>query len=328
MVPRLGVHFVDLTAEYRTILDRAREMASGFPPLLRGLAGPLLPDLAAGEFSHIVALLPYWVADLLDGPEFRQIDETRTLAVANLLGWWSYALQDRLLDGEMDQPELLPLSTALHITAVRLLEQLLPGHDAFWDAFQRLSLTSAETHCWEQRYYRLPLTEVRGEVEDLACLGNRSALLQLAVYAQFALHGHDQDHPLRLALAETLRQYAIARQIGDDCTDWLDDLRQGRLTYVSACIVRRMRETGAIQTHADLDADQMAGFFLYDDNLFAAIQRAALDACQQAAERMAPYDARYLDNLIDDLRRQLESGYEVGLESRQKARALFSPPAV
>lgn len=327
MTPKLGVPFVDLTAEYEIILDRARDVVSGLPPLLRGLAEPLLPEWAAGEFSHIVALLPFRVADLLDGPESRQIDETRTLAVANLLGWWSYLIQDELLDRDLDQPELLPLSTTLHITAVRLLEQLLPGHDAFWDAFQRLSLTSAETHCWEQRYYRLPLTEVRGEVEELAFLGDRSALLQLAVVAQFALHGHDQDHPLCLALAETLRHYAIARQIGDDRSDWLDDLRQGRLTYVSACIARRMRETGVIQTYADLDADQMAGFFLYDDNLFAAIQRAALDACQQAAEKVAPYDARYLVNLIDELRRHLESDYETGLESRHKVRALFSPLA-
>jgi hypothetical protein len=330
LTPEAGIHFRAFAVEYRAIVDQAQAVIAGFPPLLRDLAEPLLPELAEGEFSHIVALLPYWLADLLEEPESKQIDETRTLAVANLLGWWSYALQDGLLDRELDRPELLPLATALHVAAVGLLERLLPGHNAFWDAFQRLSLTAAEAHCWEQRVYRLPLTEVhdeaapRDDADDLAFLADRSALLQLAVVAQFALHGHDQDHPLRLALAETLRQYAIARQIGDDRTDWLEDLRQGRLNYVSACIARRMKETGAIRAHADLDVDQMAGFFLYHDDLFATIQREAMTACQRAAEAIALHNSRYLDGLIARLAERLERGYEAALDSRCELRALFS----
>jgi hypothetical protein len=330
LTPETGIHFRAFAAEYGAIVDQVQVVIAGFPPLLRDLAEPLLPELAEGEFSHIVALLPYWVAELLDEAQSKQIDETRTLAVANLLGWWSYALQDGLLDRDLDRPELLPLATALHVTAIRLLERLLPDHNAFWDAFQRLSLTAAEAHCREQRDYRLPLTGVRDEptlrddADDLACLGDRSALLQLAVVAQFALHGHDQDHPLRLALAKTLRQYAIARQIGDDRTDWLEDLRQGRLNYVSTRIVHRMLETGVVQPHAELDADRMAGYFLYDDDLFADIQRVAMAACRRAAEAIAPHNSRYLDDLIARLAERLERGYEAALDSRRELRVLFS----
>lgn len=332
MTPESGNHFVPFISEYTAIVDRARNVIAGLPPRLRGLAEPLLPELAGSDFSRIVALLPYWVAGLLDGlepatgnPRPSTEGEAETLGLANLLGWWSYLIQDRVLDREMDRPELLPLATALHVTAVRLLEQLLPGHEAFWDAFQHLSLVSAEAHCWEQQSHRLPLTGPVGNLVDLDRLADRSALLQLAVVAQFALRGYDPDHPLHQVLAEALRQYAIARQIGDDLTDWLEDLRRGRLNYVSACVVHRMHERGAIQAYAELDADQMAGFFLYDDALLAAIQRTALDACQRAAASLVPYESPYLSGLVDELRAQLEGSYEATLQSRHKVRTLLSP---
>jgi hypothetical protein len=321
---KLGVHFTDLTAEYETVLDRAREAVSGFPPLLRSLAEPLLPELAAGEFSHIVALLPYWVADLLDGPESRQIDETPTLAVANLLGWWSYLIQDELLDRDLDQPELLPLAMAFHAVAIRLMAQLLHADRSFWEAFERLSLTSAEAHCWEQRRQLRALASLDSQdldpgtldLDDLERMADRSALLQLAVVAQFALRGHGQEHPLCTALMAMLHHYTIARQIGDDRSDWVEDLQNGRLTYVSARIVRRMVETGAFQPHAELDANRMAGYFLYDDDLFADIQRVAMAACRLAAEAIAPHDSRYLDGLIARLAERLDRGYEAALASR------------
>ena len=64
--------------------------------------------------------------------------------------------------------------------------------------------------------------------ENLDRLADRSALLQLAVVAQLRLRGYGQVHPLGKALIEMLRHYAIARQIGDDLGDWVDDLRNGR----------------------------------------------------------------------------------------------------
>jgi hypothetical protein len=335
LTSKTGTHFADFESEYMAIVDRARGVIAGFPPLLRGLAETLLPELAGGEFSRIVALLPYWVTDLLDGLEPTAGDprpspdgRTEALGLANLLGWWSYLVQDRLLDHDLDRLDLLPLSTAHHVAAIRLLERLMTGHQVFWDTFQRLSLTSAEAHCWEQRYHRLPLAGQVDEIVDLTHLADRSALLQLAVVVQFALRGHDQDHPLYLALAEALRQYAIARQLGDDLTDWVEDLRRGRLNYVSACIARHMRETGAIQAHADLDVDQMAGFFLYDDELFTAIQQTAQDACRRAAASLAPYDSRYLGGLVNELQAQLERSYAAALQSRRKVRALFPPTAI
>jgi hypothetical protein len=320
-------HFTAFTREYEAILARARETVTRFPPLLQAMAEPLLPELAGGSFPRIVALLPYWVADLLDPLE--PSDEPETLGLASLLGWWSYVIQDGLFDRELERPELLPLATTLHAAAVRLLARLLPGDQVFWDAFEALSLTAAEAHCWEQGW-RSGLdgsiaVPVVARFNDLDRLADRSALLQLAVVAQLRLRGYDEDHPLGKALTEILRHYAIARQIGDDLGDWVGDLQNGRLNYVSARIVQRMVEAGAVENGAELDIERMAGYFLYDDELLAAIQQAAVSACHQARSSIAPYGSQYLEALVDELAVRLEHHYEAAVERRRGLRVALAP---
>ncbi len=320
-------HFTAFTREYEAILARARDTVAQFPSRLETLAEPLLPELAGGDFSRIVALLPYWVAGLLDPLE--PSDEAETLGLANLLGWWSYLIQDGLLDGELERPELLPLATAVHAAAVRLLARLLPGDQIFWDAFEALSLTAAEAHCWEQGWRfgsdgRVAAAAV-ARFDDLDRLADRSALLQLAVVVHLRLHGYDEDHPLGKALTEMLRHYAIARQIGDDLGDWVDDLRNGRLNYVSARIVLRMVETGTVKHGAELDVEHMAGYLLYDDELLADIQQVALAACQQARSSIAPYGSQYLEALVDELAERLERNYKAAMERRRRLRAALAP---
>ena len=67
------------------------------------------------------------------------------------------------------------------------------------------------------------------------------------------------------------------------------------------------------------------GYTLYNDDILAAIQQMALDACQRASASIAPYDARYLDALIDELAAQLEDSFQAALESWRKFRDAFQP---
>ncbi len=327
-----GIQFTAFEAEYEAILDRARGTIASFPTLLQDLAGPFLTQLAAGGFSRTVALLPYWLADLVDEgvPETGQ---TQTLGLASFLGWGAYQIHDRLLDREFDRSQFLPLALALHAVAIRLLAELLPGDEAFWHTFQALSLESAEAHCWEQRCHFGAFAGLEAQdydpqsfdLDDLDRLAGRSAPLRLAVVAQLCLRGYDPAHRLGAALSEMLRQYTIARQIGDDRTDWAADLQQGKLNYVSARILHHMIVTGAARSYAELDAERMAGYFLFADDLFADIQGVALAACQQAAQAIAPYRSLYLSALISELAAETERSYQAGLEARRKLQALLAP---
>jgi len=330
-----SMHVTAYEDEYEAVVAQAQRAIDGFPPALRSMADPMLPQWSSASFSRIVALLPFWIAELLEralpvdaGPPIPHPGDTETLALATLLGWWSYLIQDGLVDGDLDPGGALPLSMALHASAVSLLAQLLPADRVFWRTFERLSLTSSQAGAWEQR---LRLEHLKNQENlDLALAGpdwlaDRSALLQLAVAAQFALRGLAQEHPLYVALCEMLRHYAAARQIADDRTDWVQDLQSGQLNYVSARIWRRMLETGAIESLAELDAERMAGYYLYDDELFASIQQAAMDACHQAAQAIAPYRSRPLDSLVGELAQELEQNYQAALNSRHQLQAVFAP---
>lgn len=333
------VHLTAFATEYEATCARARELVAGFPPHLQALAAPRLTPWAESPFSGVVTLLPYWVDDLLEednSPADPQLSsqpmETQTLGLACLLGWWSYLIQDELLDGDLARADLLPLSMALHAAALRLLQRLLPGDPVFWDAFGALSLAMAEAHCWEQHLHLATLTslEVQGlapapdQLDDLERLAGRSALLHLPVVAVLTLRNQPPAHPLSRSLGTMVQHYAIARQITDDRADCLEDLRKGRLNYVSGSLVRRLRESGAIQSYTELDPDRLAGQFLYDDELFVDIQQVALRACEVALKALAPYKARFLRALVAQQARQLQESYETALATRRRLRALLA----
>jgi hypothetical protein len=326
--------------EYGAIVARAGEIITGFGPHLRALAGPWRPQWAESTFSRVVSLLPFWVEDLLvedqpaaGSPLALEPTEIKTLSLACLLGWWSYLLQDELLDRDLACVDLLPLSTALHVAAVHLLQRLLPEHQSFWDAFEALSLAMAEANAWEQCLDLAVLAKLESQglapepeqLDDLERLADRAALLQLPVIGVLALRDQSPAHPPSHSLAEMVRHFAIARQIGDDRADCLGDLRKGRLNHVSASMVRRMWQANVVQSYAELDADWLAGRFLYDDELFADIHQVALGACHAAAQSLAPFQARLLRGLIDQQARQLQQGYEAALVTRQKVRSMLFP---
>jgi hypothetical protein len=336
-----GVHLAAFETEYEAILGRAREIISSFPPHLRFLAGPPLPLWAGFTFSRIVALFPFWVDDLLTevhspANSLPPSDPAaiETLGLACLLGWWSYLLQDELLDQALAPVDLLPLSIALHATATHLLQGLLPGHPAFWEAFERLSLAMAEAQAREQHLHLAALCNLESQASapapdqlyDLEHLASRSALLHLPVVGTLALRDLPPTHPLARALAEMVRQVAIARQIGDDQADCLQDLCRGRLNYASARAVQRLWVAGAIQSYADLDAEWLAGQFLSDDELFVGLQQVALDACHAAIRSLAAYKARFLRELVNKQAEQLLQSYESALATRHRWRALFPIP--
>lgn len=334
MISASRFHVTAHEAEYEAVLERAQRTIAGYPPVLRSVAEPLLTDWGESSFSRIVALLPFWIAELLDrtlppdnSTRLPQPGDTETVALATLLGWWSYLIQDGLVDGELDPGELLPLSVALHASAVSLLAQRLPGDRAIWGAFERLSLAVSEAQVWEQQLRLEHLKSLgmpdSGEVE-MDRLVDRSALLQLAVAAQFGLRGLDQEHPLYETLCEMLRHYAVARQIADDRSDWVQDLQNGQLNFVSVRILRRMLETGAIESLAELDVERMMGYYLHDDELFANIQQQAMYACQRAAQCLAPYRSCSLDSLVSELAQELERNHQAALKSRRRWLAAFA----
>jgi hypothetical protein len=154
-------------------------------------------------------------------------------------------------------------------------------------------------------------------------MADLSALSQVPLVGQFALHGSRLEERRCVAPAQMPHQYSTAQQIADDRTDWLGDLQKGCLNYVSSLIASRMVEGGAAESYTKLDAHWIAGYFLYDDDLFAEIQQVALAACRRSAQSIAGTDSVYLGELVSELAGRLEVNYEAASDSRSKLRALF-----
>jgi hypothetical protein len=69
----------------------------------------------------------------------------------------------------------------------------------------------------------------------------------------------------------------------------------------------------------------MVGYFLYEDELLAAIHQVALSACRRARSSIAPCRSQHLEALVDELAGRLEHSYAAAMERRQKLRAALAP---
>jgi hypothetical protein len=306
-------HYQAIVAEIQTYID-------GFAAPLRAQARPFFENLAQSEFSRVVALLPVWLADLL--PVAPNI--CHQLGVAHLYGWWYYAAQDRLLDGEAPAAALLGGHLAL-LKMVEIYCEVGLGTAPYWADFQQLALTSAELYALElqTRFTALAeLTPAHLAPLTVEFIMDRGAPFYFNTLAQLHLAGVDRAAPLREDLIAALRCFTAARQIGDDAGDWLDDLRAGHLKYVSARLIRRLYDSNVIAGAADLDLERLAGYQIGDEAFWDEIEQTSQQLYRRALDHLAPYSGQ-LRGLI---RHQMTSNAEhwaAGRAQRATIREMF-----
>jgi hypothetical protein len=93
---------------------------------------------------------------------------------------------------------------------------------------------------------------------------------------------------------EALRCWAAARQIADDASDWLDDLKAGQLNYVSARLIERWPSGG------ERTLERLATFQLTAEECWTAIEQTARTLSQRALDRLAPYGPSRLHALVTE----------------------------
>jgi hypothetical protein len=308
-------------ARYQAILADIRADLETYPPPLQDLARPIFEGLASSEMSQVIALLPYWLTDLLPVPA----ETSHRLGMAHLYGWWYYYVQDELLDQDAPASMLL----AGHLALLKMVEgyrtlgvTYVPG----WAEFETLAITSAACHAVEieTRFTDLsaltPKWLVPWTVEFLI---QRAGPFYFNTMAQLHLAGIPPEAPLRGAVMMALRHFGAVRQLGDDSGDWLDDLKQGRLNYVSAQLMRRLYDLGLANSGLDLDPERLAGYQLTDEVFWAELEETARTLAHQALEALKPYSPCRLQALIEgQLKRNLDS-WAVARTRRARLRQLF-----
>lgn len=309
-------------AHYQDILAEIRADLAVYPLPLRTFAQATFETLASTEISQVIALLPHWLTDLLPLPP--QI--SRRLGVAHLYGWWYYYLQDELLDHQA--PATLILTG--HLALLKMVDGYrLLGVTAApcWAEFEALACASANCHAIETQTHFNSLSELTPErlaPWTVDFIVQRAGPFYFNTIAQLHLAGVRPEAPRHQAILTAVRCFGAVRQIGDDTSDWLDDLRVGHLNYVSAQLMRRLYQKGLARNGLDLDLERLVGYHLTDEAFWAEVEQTAQVLAQQALTALAPYGSCRLQALIENQLNRTTASWAVSRAQRASLRALFS----
>ncbi len=247
----------DDQAQYQAVCGLIEADLAALP---EGLAQSLQEQFSAfkqGKFSQIAALLPWWLRTQfpLAMPLYAQ------LGAAQLYGWWYYWAQDQILDGDGEASLLLGGHLAL-LRQVELYTELGVVQSPIWPLFRQLTLESALGHQQELRYRLSRLSQL--SFEQLASFDQTVLLARAQPFffnsrAQAWLADHDPFGPAAKLVIEALECLTLARQLSDDASDWIDELKQDKLNSVACRFLGYLHDQAVFSDFSQLSAAQVAG---------------------------------------------------------------------
>lgn len=303
---------------YERVVARLRAETTELPPALRELAAPSLAQLVTGEFSQIAALLPWWLAELAPLADESCVE----LGRAGLYAWWHAWLLDSIVDGA-DGTASLPLVQHALIKALDGYAALgLLAGLPWQDLAARLAASSA---AYATEVQARPVNPARVGDDGLApwtpeLLMDRAGPFGFTGTAHLHLAGVPAGDRRWTDLPVAVRCLTGARQIADDASDWLDDLRGGQLNWVAAGLIKAFRATSPA---CEGSLERLAGYELRAEGFWDEVERAYDALCAEALERLAPYGPCRLKELVEAQGSHDRAIFALMRERRRKLRALF-----
>ncbi|HSX34556.1 MAG TPA: hypothetical protein VLF62_02845, partial [Candidatus Saccharimonadales bacterium] len=158
---------------------------------------------------------------------------------ANMHGWAAYTIYDDLLDASGDI-RMLPLANAYMRLSFDGFLQAVPSAPSYHSFVRSVFNRIDAANTWEATNCRFVASGRSLHIAQLPDYGSQQQLAErslghaLPVMAILASQGvPPTDTRVRLLL-RALAHYLIARQLGDDVTDWESDLRAGQCSAVVA----------------------------------------------------------------------------------------------
>lgn len=164
-----------------------------------------------------------------------------TLGAANILMWIAYTIYDDLID-EDAQTTLLPLANMMHRFALSLYNKSAISRQGR-QLISRFFDDMDEANRWELEYCRASMVADHSIVIDSIPVYGRRKMLARRAHghtigpALLALESKDICKQQYDSLCNGLDHYLIARQLNDDIYDWVDDLKQGHISFVVAFLL-------------------------------------------------------------------------------------------
>jgi hypothetical protein len=226
-------------------MARLTEPGGEIAAAARRLHDRLLGGAAGGQ----ITLLPYLFRQAL-GEHGRGIDDERVVALGmiSFYGWVAYTVYDDFLD-EDGEPVLLPMANVAMrelVLAVQREDARTPGFGAAaWPVLDRQEAANAweVAHCRVGRQGEL-LRVAAPDFGDRRVLADRSMGHGLGCLAIMLGLGQGAGSAETRALEAFFHHFLIARQLGDDASDWRADLRKGQINAVGAHLLGGPRQRG------------------------------------------------------------------------------------
>lgn len=196
--------------------------------------------------AHIFLLPNIFKEALGEKGEMVPEDILKQLAVANLLGWFSYGIYDNFLDEE-GHPWMLPLGNFASREFTLLASNLFPQERGFINFFKTIMNKIDAANLWEVSYCRLKVEDDRVTInrKDLPKwrsyrkLAERSLGHTLTPVAILYYLGFDKSSKEIALIVKFFTHYLIAKQLNDDAHDFEDDLRAGILTPLVSTLINK-----------------------------------------------------------------------------------------
>lgn len=219
-------------------LASARAGCRDLQPDLRTTLLRTLKSLATSrDGAEIIGAARDFSRSMKHPPTGSEDDLIKELGLSNLYGWTAYTIYDDFLDGE-GRPDLLPTANVAARRSLDGFSKARPEDRDFQALVRRVFDTIDSANAWEQARCRF---ELRGDdlsirrlpdYADLSKLAERSLGHTLPALALLSASGLSCTGQAFRKIDEALRHYLIARQLNDDAHDWVEDLRNGRITWV------------------------------------------------------------------------------------------------
>ena len=299
-----------ISPQYLTTLEHIEQDIRTWPAHLQTEAKRYVALLTTDGFALITALLPYQMRDLL--PSSAEI--THQLSVAHVYGWWYYRVQDDALDGTTPATDFLCAHLAL-LKMVDIYTQLGLTTSPCWAKFEAFNQLSAGAYWLEMQSRFSDVTHLQTEQLKVWTTGliiNRAAPFYFNTLAQGHLAGLEDDDDMQTRLLLALQGFNVARQIMDDASDWLDDLRQGQLNYVGAQLLLHFR---LAYPNDAFELERLVGFQSYQHEFWVEIENTATEFIQNALKQLESYGSCQLAQLI---RKQGQRNDEFWAKAKQQ----------
>ncbi|WP_129628024.1 hypothetical protein [Candidatus Oscillochloris fontis] len=306
---------------YRRICQILEQRVAQYPVALAAACRPLLGAFLAAEFSHWAALLPTWLHDLIPLDEVQREE----LGSANLWLAWYAGLFDGILDGSVPT-HALPCTQQALLESLETYRNLGLAGTAAWDVLMAQALETADAYAQEVATRGESLAELSSEqlaIWTPNLLMQRAAPFSFSLEAQLQFHGSNQSDPRYTPINTALRCLTAARQIADDASDWIDDLRRGHLNSVSARLITAFREQHTNPTYR-LDIEQLAGFEISAEHVWEAIETDYHHLCQSGGQALAPFGTCRLQQIILEQTERGSAGWQRIRNRRANMRQIFT----